>query len=147
MDGIVEAIAIAKRRGELPEAVEAVTAVTGAGLDGEYHFDEAGAPGIGITLIAAEDLAGLRADTGIELDHAGSRRNVLTAGIDLNALVGRRFAVGAAECQGVELCEPCRGLERMTEPGVLRGLVHRGGLRADVVAGGAIRVGDPVRAL
>jgi MOSC domain-containing protein YiiM len=146
MDGTVEAIVIAQRRGELPEAVDAVTAVTGAGLQGEYHFHEAERPGVGLTLIAAEDLAGLREDTGIDLSHAQSRRNVLTCGIDLDALVGRRFGVGEVECQGVELCEPCRSLERMTEPGVLRGLVHRGGLRADVVAGGAIRVGDPVRA-
>jgi MOSC domain-containing protein YiiM len=81
----------------------------------------------------------------IELSHEASRRNVLTRGIDLNALVGRRFTVGGVECEGTELCEPCNTLAKLTERGVLRGLVHRGGLRADIVAGGEIAVGDPVR--
>jgi MOSC domain-containing protein YiiM len=70
---------------------------------------------------------------------------VLTSGIDLNELVGVRFRVGEVECQGVELCEPCLGLAKLTEFGVLRGLVHRGGLRADIVSDGEIAAGDPVR--
>jgi MOSC domain-containing protein YiiM len=65
----------------------------------------------------------------------------------LNDLVGRRFAVGPLECVGVDLCEPCAHLEGLTRPGVIRGLVHRGGLRADIVRGGTLRPGDPVRAL
>ena len=73
-----------------------------------------------------------------------ARRNVVTRGIDLNALVGRRFRVGEAECVGRRLCEPCAHLQRLTHPGILRDLVHRGGLRADILAGGAIRVGDAV---
>ena len=67
-----------------------------------------------------------------------------TRGIDLNALVGRRFRVGALECEGIELCEPCTHLEGLTQPGVLKGLVHRGGLRASILSGGEIAVGDPV---
>ena len=96
------------------------------------------------TLIETEAVEGLRADTGIDLGLGGSRRNVVTRDVALNDLVGRRFRVGEAECLGVELCEPCRHLERLTEPGVLRGLVHRGGLRADVVSGGTVAVGDAV---
>jgi MOSC domain-containing protein YiiM len=117
--------------------VEAVDAEAGRGLEGDYHGD--------LTLIAAEALEGLREDTGIELSGEQTRRNVLTRGIDLNALVGERFTVGEVEAVGVELSEPCTKLQRISgEPGVLRGLVHRGGLRADVVAGGRIRVGDAV---
>jgi MOSC domain-containing protein YiiM len=147
--GTVEAIAIATEREQLPAVVPAIAAVAGRGIEGEYHFEGQGSqgPGTAITLIAAEALAGLEADTGIALSHEASRRNVLTRGIDLNALVGRRFTVGEVECEGIELCEPCNQLAKMTERGVLRGLVHRGGLRADVVSGGAIRVGDRVRVL
>ena len=72
-----------------------------------------------------------------------ARRNVVTRGIDLNALVGRRFQVGDVECVGRRLCEPCAHLERLS-PGILRPLVHRGGLRADLLGDGAIRVGDAV---
>jgi MOSC domain-containing protein YiiM len=144
--GEVIAIAIAATRGELPRPVERVRAYAGRGLEGEYHLaPERAEPSDAITLIAAEALEALRAETGIALSHAESRRNVLTRGVELNALVGRRFRVGEVECEGVELCEPCLGLARMVDEfGVLRGLVHRGGLRADVVGDGTIAVGDPV---
>jgi MOSC domain-containing protein YiiM len=144
--GVVEQIAIAAERHALPAPVASVRAAAGHGLEGEYHWSEAPEPGQAITLIAAEALAGLTEDTGIELSHEASRRNVLTRGIDLNALVGRRFKVGEVECEGVELCEPCNHLAKLTERGVLRGLVHRGGLRADILSGGRIAVGDAVAA-
>ena len=72
---------------------------------------------------------------------------MVTRGIDVNALVGRRFRIGEVECAGRRLCEPCSHLQRLTRPGILRALVHRGGLRADVIGGGEIRVGDAVVAI
>jgi MOSC domain-containing protein YiiM len=144
--GVVEQIAITAERAALPAPVASIRAQAGHGVEGEYHWSEAPEPGQSLTLIAAEALEGLRADTGIELSHEASRRNVLTRGIDLNALVGRRFRVGEVECEGVELCEPCNTLAKLTERGVLRGLVHRGGLRADILSGGRIAVGDAVAA-
>jgi len=144
--GVVEQIAITGHRGVLPAPVERVRAEAGHGVEGEYHWSAAPDPGQSITLIAAEALEGLREDTGIELSHPASRRNVLTRGIDLNALVGRRFRVGGVHCEGVALCEPCNRLAKLTERGVLRGLVHRGGLRADIVSSGEIAVGDAVAA-
>ena len=142
----VVAIAIAGEKGELPKPVERVRARAGRGLEGEYHFAPGGAgSGAAITLIAEEALEAFHADTGLDVSHADTRRNVLTRGIDLNALVGRRFRVGEVECAGVELCEPCRRLARLVDEfGVLRGLVHRGGLRADVLSDGEIAVGDAV---
>jgi len=145
--GVVEQIAITPDRDALPAPVERVRAEAGRGIEGEYHWSPTPDPGQSITLIAAEALTGLREDTGIELSHEASRRNVLTRGIDLNALVGRRFRVGEVECEGIELCEPCNTLAKLTERGVLRGLVHRGGLRADILAGGSIAVGDAVLAV
>jgi MOSC domain-containing protein YiiM len=144
--GVVEQIAIASERQELPVAVPRVQARAGYGLEGEYHYSGAAESGAALTLIAREALEGLREDTGIELSHEASRRNVLTTGIDLNALVGVRFTVGEVVCEGVELCEPCLTLAKLTEFGVLRGLVHRGGLRADIVSDGEIAAGDSVRA-
>lgn len=147
MTGVVEQIAISPDRDALPAPVERIRAEAGHGIEGEYHWSKSPGAGESITLIAAEALEGLREDTGIELSHEESRRNVLTRGIDLNVLVGRRFRVGGVECEGVELCEPCNRLAKLTERGVLRGLVHRGGLRADIVGGGAIAVGDAVAAV
>jgi len=145
----VAAIALGAKQGALPAPVERVRAYAGRGLEGEYHLaPQRAESGAAITLIAEEALAGLRDDTGIALSHAESRRNVLTRGVDLNGLVGRRFRVGDVECEGVELCEPCLGLARLVDEfGVLRGLVHRGGLRADVLTDGEIAVGDAVEAL
>ncbi|MBD0281833.1 MAG: sulfurase [Thermoleophilaceae bacterium] len=138
MVGLVEAIHIAAEHERLPQPVEAVE-VTAEGIRGDRYFGARN-----LTLIEAEALEGLRADTGIELSPAEARRQVLTRGIRLNDLSGRRFTVGEVECVGEEWCEPCSHLQRLTRPGVLRGLVHRGGLRADIARGGRIAVGDDV---
>jgi MOSC domain-containing protein YiiM len=139
--GSVEGIHVAAAESELPRPVDAVD-VTDAGVVGDRYGEARN-----LTLIEVEALEGLIADTGIELSAAESRRQVLTRGIRLNDLVGQRFTVGGVECVGEELCEPCAHLQKLTKPGVLRGLVHRGGLRADIVSGGRIAVGDAVAPL
>jgi MOSC domain-containing protein YiiM len=136
--GSVEQINVAAAKHELPAAVDAVE-VTAEGVVGDRYGNSHN-----LTLIEAEALEGLLADTGIELSAAAVRRQVLTRGVRLNDLVGRRFTVGEVEVVGQELCEPCNHLQSLTHPGVLRGLVHRGGLRADIVRPGRIAVGDVV---
>lgn len=144
-------INISPERDVVPTPVGQVRAVAGRGLEGEYHFFS----GEGVqperdrelTLIATEALEALDAEHDIRLTPAETRRNVATRGVDLNSLEGRRFRVGEVECRGIELCEPCKNLVRLTEPGVLRGLVHRGGLRAAILTDGEIAVGDEVVAL
>ncbi len=142
--GRVEEINIGPEQ-TLPTPVERAQARAGKGLVGNrYYFEDGAEPGRALTLIAAEALAAMAAEQGIEITAAESRRNVLTRGIDLNALVGRRFRVGSVECVGVELCEPCSSLEKLTKPGVIKGLAHRGGLNADILSDGEIAVGDEV---
>jgi hypothetical protein len=143
-EGRVEALAVAPAA-EAPMAlVQLATAHAGRGLDGDRYvrgegtFSNPYSRGHDLTLIEGEVVDDL--GVGPEVP----RRNVVTRGIDLNALVGRRFRVGEVECEGQRLCEPCAHLQRITEPDLLRPLVHRGGLRADIVAGGVIRVGDAV---
>jgi MOSC domain-containing protein YiiM len=143
VSGRVEGIFIGAKY-ELPEPVGSVRAFAGRGLEGNrYFYDSDAPPGRAVTLIAAEALAE-GAESGIELGAAESRRNVLTSGIDLNALVGRRFRVGSVECLGVELCEPCTTLEKLTRPGVIKAYVHRAGLNADILSDGEISVGDVI---
>jgi MOSC domain-containing protein YiiM len=145
--GRVEAINIGPPE-TLPAPVDSVQARAGKGLVGNrYYFEDGARPGHALTLIAAEALEALAAEHGIEVSGAESRRNVLTRGIDLNALVGKRFRVGDVECVGVELCEPCKHLESLTHPGVIKGLTHRGGLNADILSDGQIVVGDDVVAM
>lgn len=149
MPGTVETIAITSTESALPEPVSSVEALAGQGLRGDRYFSTVPTvrDGADLTLIEAEALEAFTAETGIALSHAESRRNLLTRGARLNDLVGRRFRVGKVECLGVELCEPCSHLEGLTRPGVLRGMVHRAGLRANVLAGGTIAVGDEVEEL
>jgi MOSC domain-containing protein YiiM len=141
MSGTVEGLHVSPQFEQLPQPVEAVE-VTAEGVLGDRYFGERN-----LTLIEAEALEGLFEEAGIELTAAESRRQVLTRGVRLNDLVGTRFRVGEVECVGEEWCEPCSHLEGLTRPGVLRGLVHRGGLRADIVRDGRIAVGDEVARL
>jgi MOSC domain-containing protein YiiM len=146
MPGHVEAIHVRVTHRSQAVAAQRAHLHRGKGLEGDrYYAAEGAGPGEALTLIAAEALEGLEADTGIRLSAADSRRQVLTRGIDLNALVGCEFTVGSVRCRGVELCEPCAHLQSVTEDGVLAGLVHRGGLRADVLTDGDVAVGDAVR--
>ena len=153
MAGRVESIHIAAEIAGPVQPVERVTAIPGQGLEGDRKFVVARGPsraageGRDLTLIEAEALEGLAGEHGIELGPGESRRNVMTRGIGLNELVGHRFRVGDVEAVGVEPCDPCRHLERLTQPGVLKGLARRGGLRADIVEGGEIAVGDEVEDL
>jgi MOSC domain-containing protein YiiM len=151
--GTVEGIYVAPGATVLPHAVEEANVVPGKGIEGDRYFVGDGTfyeerkPGQDLTLVEVEALEALAIEEGIELSPAEARRNVLTRGLSLNDLIGRRFRVGEVECVGSRLCEPCDHLERVTRPGVLKGLVHRGGLRTDVIVGGRIRVGDSVEEL
>jgi MOSC domain-containing protein YiiM len=144
--GRVEAIFISSEHGELPAKVERVHARAGRGLEGNrYYWNEGDAPpGQAVTLIAVEAVEAVAAEGVVTVEPAATRRNVLTRGIDVNALVGKRFRIGAVECEGVELCEPCLDLEQMTRPGIIKELVHRAGINADILSDGVIRVGDEV---
>jgi len=122
-------------------SVESVAALAGKGLKGDRQFCEEGArPGGALTLIEAEAIE----DVG--LSGAQSRRQVVVRGVRLNDLVGKRFRVGDVECLGVKLCEPCLHLQQLTRPGIIKDLIHRGGLNADILTDGQISVGDAVSA-
>jgi MOSC domain len=141
--GEVAALLVAPAAGAPLVRVHAAEAVEGRGLLGDRYGDGNGtfsAPGRGyqLTLVEAEVL------DEVELPWEDARRNVVTTGISLNTLVGKRFRVGSVECVGSRLAEPCAHLEKLARPGLLRPLVHRGGLRADILSGGTISVGDAV---
>jgi MOSC domain-containing protein YiiM len=130
------------------EQVAAVAAHAGRGLEGDRNFtppDRWIPTGCAITLIEAEAIEAVSAEHGIDLRDGRSRRQVVTRGVRLNDLVGKKFSVGPVRCRGVELCEPCLDLQRMIgDPNTIKALVHRGGLRADILESGTIVVGDEV---
>ncbi len=150
--GTVLGIYTAPAAGAPMESRERVPVVAGRGLVGDRYFDGRGyysqvtpLTGRRLTLIAAEALAALTAETGIVLEADECRRNLVTRGIDLDALIGKRFRIGAIECYGERPCPPCGYLEKLTGlKGVNRGLTDRGGIRAEILLDGELAVGDVV---
>jgi MOSC domain-containing protein YiiM len=151
-EGVLEAIFVARRLRAPMERVGEVRALAGRGLEGDrYCAPQPGARRPGsvevreVTLIEAEAVEAYVSETGTQFEAALSRRNLVTRGVPLNHLVGRRIQVGEVVLEGTELCEPCGHLERLTVRGVQKGLCHRGGLRARIVVEGLLRAGDVIR--
>lgn len=151
-DSLVMATYVAETEKAPVQAVSHALAEAGLGLRGDrYHAKNAARaagdakPDSEVTLIEIEAIEAARRDYSLALDPGEPRRNIVTRGVALNHLVGREFRVGAARLMGMKLCEPCKYLEGMTRTGMVKCLIHRGGLRARIVSGGTIRVGDSIR--
>lgn len=149
--GRVESIHVAASAGEAMRSVAEVRAIPGRGLESDRYFSKTGTysgkegADRQITFIEAEALEALQRDYRVALEPKESRRNVATRGVALNHLVGRRFWVGEVALRGLRLCEPCAYMERVSGKPVRAGLVHRGGLRAEILTEGTIRVGDEIQ--
>lgn len=147
----MEAIHVAPERSAKPVPLERVRAVRGRGLEGDRYFDYARRisrtprKACALTLIEAEALEAVESELGLRVDPGETRRNVLTRGVRLNDLVGRQFRLGDVIARGILRCEPCRHLESLTDKALIRPLVGRGGLRAEVLRSGWIAVGDAVQ--
>ena len=124
-------------------------AVAGRGLAGDRYFEseKPNDPEREITLIESEAVEAVNRDENLVLEASETRRNLLTRGVALNHLVGREFRVGSVLLRGVELCEPCSRLEKLTRPRMMKALLHRGGLRASILEGGTLREGDRIEAV
>ena len=144
--GKVAGIYIAAARGAAVEALDEVRAVPKQGLEGDRHFKEQPVRSRReITLVEIEAIEALARDHEITIAAGDTRRQIVTRGISLNDLVGKRFRVGEVECRGTILCHPCQHLEELTVPGVREGLTERGGLCAQILTEGTIRLGDEVQ--
>jgi MOSC domain-containing protein YiiM len=142
-------IFITEKAGQPMRSVESIEAVTAKGLRGDRKFRDStnpkrDTPEREITLIESEAIEAAKRDYALQLEAIETRRNILTKGVALNHLVGREFSVGPVRLRGLELCEPCSHLEGLTRKSVMRALLHRGGLRAQILEGGTIRVGDAI---
>jgi MOSC domain-containing protein YiiM len=130
------------------QTVDEVRAIPGRGLEGDRYFDNKGRaaePRRELTLIEAEAIEAFKSELNVNYALSDSRRNVVTRGVPLNHLVGKEFWVGEVKARGIMLCEPCAHLQKLTIKQVLPGLVHRAGLRAQILTEGTIRVGESVR--
>ena len=158
-EGSIVSIHVALQASAPMQSRSEVKAVPGRGLDGDRYFTGKGfyseKPSFGgreVTLIEMEAVEALfhgvtNADgkrLGIKLASRDARRNIVTSGVPLNHLSDREFWIGSVLLRGTRLCEPCKRLDDLTQPGVMSGLIHRGGLRALILSEGVIHVGDTV---
>jgi MOSC domain-containing protein YiiM len=153
--GSVVAISITEQGGGPMTQLGEVRAIAGRGLEGDRYFakqgtftDNPNATGREVTLIEIEAIQALERDYGVTIQPTDARRNIVTRGVALNHLVGREFRVGDVRMRGVRLSEPCNHMASLVNPEqkdkIRLGLMHRGGLRADILNDGVIRVGDAV---
>jgi MOSC domain-containing protein YiiM len=150
-NGTIESIHIASAAKAPTRAVDQAQAIPGVGLEGDRYALQQGTfskplPDFELTLIEAEAIEALQRDYGVELAPGEARRNLVTRGVPLNHLVGHDFQIGEVRIRGIRLCEPCSHLQALAGRPVIKGLRHRGGLRAQILSQGTIRVGDAVHA-
>ena len=134
------------------ESRDQVRAVPGRGLEGDRYFAGIGTfspqppkPDYEVTLIQKEHVEDFQRATGLLFTSRLARRNLVSLGVDLNSLVGKAFWVGDVQLSGIRLCEPCNYLAKNSFKEILQGLVHKGGLRAQILSEGIIHVNDPIR--
>jgi MOSC domain-containing protein YiiM len=149
-EGTVISINIAPDAEAPMQSVSEVRAVPGKGLEGDRYFHNKGTfskpqPDRELTLIEAEAIEAFQREFNVDYGLGDSRRNLVTRGVPLNHLVGKEFWIGDVKARGLKLCEPCSQLQRLSHEKVLPGLVHRGGLRAQILNEGMIRLGETVR--
>jgi MOSC domain-containing protein YiiM len=147
--GKVESIHIAPAAKAPTHPIAEAEAVPGAGLAGDRYFLKQGTffkpePDHELTLIEAEAIEAAERDYKMKMTAGEARRNIVTRGVALNHLVGREFQIGSVKLRGIRLCEPCSHLETLTGLPVIKSLRHRGGLRAQILTQGTIRIGDTV---
>lgn len=151
--GRVVAIHISPAAGAPMEARDRIRARAGGGLAGDRyelgtgHWSAIRRSGDGLTLIAAEALEALEREVAPGLSPGDTRRNVTTRGVDLEALIGSAFRIGAVTARAVRRCEPCSYLDGLLDKELLYHLVHRAGIRAEILEGGEIAVGDELTLL
>src|SRR2546430_7268100 len=149
-EGTIISINIAAEAEAPMQSVSAALAVPGKGLEGDRYFDQKGTfskpqPDRELTLIEAEAIEAMKRELDVDYGLSDSRRNIVTRNVPLNHLVGKEFWIGEVKARGLRLCEPCSHLQKLSHEKVLPGMVHRGGLRAQILTEGLIRVGESVK--
>ena len=155
MSGSVVSIHITRTAGSPMESIQSVNAVAGRGLEGDRYFTgdgtfsdkdaaSADAPSHEATLVESESVDALNLQLGTNFSAGEMRRNIVTRGVALNHLVGREFQVGGVRLRGIRLCEPCDHLEKLTRKALKSVMLHRCGLRAQIVGSGVLHPGDAI---
>tara|TARA_B100000575_G_scaffold125161_1_gene99830 strand:+ start:16 stop:462 length:447 start_codon:yes stop_codon:yes gene_type:complete len=125
--------------------VNSIEVLANKGIVGDRHFHDFNDPYNQLSLIESENIDEYNSRYGLNIPHIDFRRNVITKGIKLNDLIGKKLKVGSAELEGIELCRPCRHLtEMLDQKNVLKEFMRKGGLRCQIISSSKITVGDKI---
>ena len=130
------------------EEVESIEVLANKGVVGDRHFDNYNDPYCQLSLIEAENIDEYNLKFGLNIPYLDFRRNIITKGIKLNDLVGKRLSIGNVEVEGIDLCRPCRHLtEMLDQENILKEFRRKGGLRCQILSSSKIKVGDTIKLL
>ena len=130
------------------EEVESIEVLANKGVIGDRHFDNYNDPYCQLSLIEAENIDEYNLKFGLNIPYLDFRRNIITKGIKLNDLVGKKLSIGNAEVEGIDLCRPCRHLtEMLDQENILKEFLRKGGLRCQILSSSKIKVGDTIKLL
>ena len=128
--------------------VESVEVVADKGIVGDRHFREYNDPYSQLSLIESENIDYYNIKYSLNIPYVEFRRNIVTEGIQLNNLIGKRFLVGSVELEGIDLCRPCRHLsELLNQDNIIKEFLRKGGLRCQILSSSKINVGDVIKIL
>ena len=128
--------------------VNSINVLANQGIVGDRHFNEFNDPYNQISLIESENIDYYNIKYGLNIPYIDFRRNIITKGIKLNDLVGKKLKIGSVEVEGMDLCRPCRHLnESLNQDNVLKEFLRKGGLRCQILTSSSINVGDKIEVL
>tara|TARA_Y100000996_G_scaffold292479_1_gene231231 strand:- start:134 stop:574 length:441 start_codon:yes stop_codon:yes gene_type:complete len=138
-------LGIASANNKEIKEVESIEVLVNKGVVGDRHFKEFNDPFCQLSLIEAENIDYYNLKYGLDIPYVNFRRNIVTKGINLNQLVGKKFKIGNVELEGVDLCRPCRHLtEILSQDNILKEFLRKGGLRCQILSSSKISVGDEI---
>jgi len=128
--------------------VESIEVIENKGVVGDRHFKEYNDPYCQLSLIESESIDYYNSKYGLNISYLDFRRNIVTKGIQLNNLVGKKFLIGNAKVEGIDLCRPCRHLtEVLNQDNIIKEFLRKGGLRCQVLSSSKINIGDRIKVL
>jgi len=150
MNGIIKDILLAEKTGKMLFSQHTAELHAGKGIVGDRYYLSQGTfsqtlkelPDFEVTLIEQEQIDKFNSTTGLTYSGADFRRNLVTKNININELLGQEFFVGKVKLRGIRLCEPCAHLSTMIGEQVLEHMVHKAGLRAQIIIGGQVHISD-----
>ena len=141
-------IGIAKNSSEQIQEVKEINVSANKGIVGDRYFNEKNEDRNQLTLIESENIDYYNDKFNLKIPYLNFRRNIVTKGIKLNDLVGKKLIIGKTEIKGIDLCRPCKSLqENLNQENIIKEFLRRGGLRCSILTSSNIKVGDEIKVL